>query len=76
MHVQREPQRCGMVKFAVVAARKVAQCVATPMQPPLQPPLQDKEAEQEDKASSAKDSIYAKCDDILEVALANELGLD
>ena len=46
------------------------------MQPPLQPPLQDKEVEQEDEVALAKDSKYAKRVDILEVALANELGLD
>ena len=46
------------------------------MQPPLQPPLQDKEVEQGDKAAMAKDSKYAKCDDILNIAVAKGLGLD
>ena len=62
--------------IAEEAARKVAQDVATPLQPPLQPPLQDNAAEQEDKAALAKDNKYAKCGNILEVAVAKELGLD
>jgi len=63
-------------KIAVVAARKVAQDVAAPLQPPLQPPLQDNEVDQEGEVALAKDSTYVACDDIWEVALANELGLD
>ena len=47
-----------------------------PWLPPLQPPLQDKEAEPEDEVALAKDSKYVGRDYILEVALANYLGLD
>ena len=48
-----------------------------PPQPPLRPPLQYKEAEQVDEAALANDSKYVvERDDILEVALANEIGLD
>ena len=54
---------------------KVAQYDAAPLQPPLQPPLQDKAVEQEGEVALAKDSKYVECADILEVALAKELGL-
>ena len=63
-------------KIAVVAARKVAQGVCSPLQPLLQPPLQDREVEQKDEVALAKDNTYVERDDILEVALANEFGLD
>ena len=75
MHVQRELQICGLYKCSCGSPEGGPICCNS-LQPPLQPPLQDKEVDQEDKPALAKDSKYAECDDILDVALANELGLD